>query len=543
MSDVVRNYTWGNNLRKRRRDLRHRGTGIAKFMIPVLLLLLIWGVWATRNNYDRTDFIPRDAAVELYACDIVAKHAKVAQSALGNLIPESTEARQYWEQITGELPAPEWLINNMSADVCHVYTTTSEHMENIVVTTQMTRIGRVAEWILRLYSGMEKDFAGGLQLYHVPDSSLYYAVRGRVLIASLSRSRLIRALTLPEDETLNPDVYAENIRKAKQTDVLVCMQSTVADITIPFSSMEIALRLKPDTVLMSFQGNLEQEFMSRYAPFLKELTPQKLPEPFDCMATASVNFGMPLREVIEELRGVHPMLENIAIYLESDQDTESTLAPVADVMTLFKEALCITGTKTRIAWVGMNPYEMFPTPSLAASFNADTDTVLALFERITPSSEVKSEVDLTLRLDEEMLLAYSPVVGGNSIEPAVASYGNGILISASATLARELTKSPQLLQSHEKQGNLFLSVEPHPVVVAYVDAAREFAISGLLRGYDQASFEEAAQPFLDIASQVDSLTLFSACNQGAIQVNMKMEIGARRDSPDTASPESGDANE
>jgi len=543
MSDVVRNYNRGGTVRRRRQGLRRHGTGIAKFLIPPLILLSFWVFWATRNNYDRSSFIPENPAVEIYIYDVVAKHSRIAVSNLGELIPESAQARQYWEKLSGELPAPEWLINNLSTDLCHLYGASFERPEEMIITTQMTRIGRIAEWVIRFYTDIEKDAAGGLNLYSVPNFNLYYAVRGRVLIASFSRNQLIRALTLRTEDTVTQERLDENISKARVSDIFLCIPESESEPPLPFTNMEATIHIEPTNTVIAFQGVLAPEFITDYAPFMATVTPQKLPEPFDCMATAGINLGIPFRDIIEQLREVHPVFEGMSDFLKSAPDSEATLSSVADITSLFREALRVTGSKTRIACFGMEPYEMLPMPYLAASFNADTDAVLALFERIEPFSGVVEEVDTTLRLDEDILLAYSPVIGGQAIKPTIASYGGGMLISSSATLARELTKSPQLLQTYSEEGNLYLAAKPYPVTVACVDAARELAFSGLLRGHNETSLNETAQPFLDAASKVDNITLFSSCNRGLIRMNMKLDMAASRDSAEASATESGNANE
>lgn len=544
MSEVVRNYTWGGNPSRRRRDLRRRGKGLAKFMLPLMLVLLALALWLTRDNYDRESFIPADASVEIYVHDVVEKVSEKLSSRVFTLVPESTGARRIIDALKEELPAPEWLLNNLSDDVCHIYGTGFESMDEMVVTTHMTRIGGIAERLMRLSSSGQEDFAGGLNLRYVPDAGVYYAVRGRTLLFSLSRERLIRALTLHPEETLTADQFNEGIRKAAGADIFCSVDATAWSLEAkPFERLDIAFRIEPDAARVSVQGNLSPAFIEQYAPFLKNLMPRKLPAPFDSMVAISADFGVPFVEMLVKLGNGFPAVASFAEFLTVSSDETVMASTVEDAQTLFKEALSLAGARTRIGWFGMESYEMLPAPLLAATFESGTDGVLALFERIVPSTTVNSDVDLTLRLDEEHLMAYTPIIGGASFEPTVASYAGGLLFSTSATLARELVESTQLVQTYSEEGNLYIELRPQPVATACYDAAHELALSGLLRDYNEQTLQEAAKPVLAVAAAVDRIAVFASSDKGALQVNMKIGMSAVAEAAPEAESQTQKMNE
>ena len=544
MSEVVRNYTWGGNPRKRRRDLRRRGTGIAKFTLPLLVILLITGIWLTRDNYEREGFIPADAPVEIYIHDITAKRLKIMESSLQSLVPESSDTRRLLEQLSADLPVPEWLINNLSADLCHIYSPAYDRMDEVVVTTNMSRIGCLTERIMRFFARIEPDFAGGLHLRHIQDAGLYYAVRGRVLLISPSRKSLIHALTLSPDDSLPADRFQESFHQSKSADVFVCLQNEAWPFAVkPFEELSMAIMLEEGTSLLSLNGTFSDTFMRQYAPVLATMTPQQLPTPFTSMASASINLGAPLLAVLQEMSPSFPGLDGIFQMIAPDTSDVDISPPIADAPSLFREAVRITGARTRIGWFGIDPYEMLPAPLLAATFEVDTDNVLALFERITPSTEVRSEVDLTLRLDKDILMAYSPVIGGENFEPAVVSYGRGLLFSSSAKLGRELIESTQLSESYPQPGNVYVQLKPSPIATACLDAARELAFSGMLRGHTESSIEAIASPLIATTSAVDSVVLLAACDKGQLQINMKLVMAQPSDATAEPESESGVPNE
>jgi hypothetical protein len=544
MSEVLRNYTWGGNLRKRRRDLRRRGTGIAKFMLPLLFVLLIAGIWLTRDNYEREGFIPADAPIEIYIHDVIGKRSKIVESNLHSLVPESSDTRRLLEQLSGDLPVPAWLINNLSADLCHLYSPGYDRMDEVIITTQMSRIGCLTERIMRFSSRIEHDFAGGLHLRRVQDAEMYYAVRGRVLLISPSRERLVHALTLSPGDSMSEERFQDGFQNSKGTDVFVCMQSEAWPFAVkPFEKLNVAIKLEPGTSLLSVNGTFANEFMTHYAPFLADLTPQQLPTPFNSMASTSINLGTPLHTVIKEMSESFPGLDSVNKMLFPDASEADVPLPIADAPSLFREAFHLTGARTRIGWFGVDPYEMLPAPLLAATFEVNTDAVLALFERITPSTDVQSEVDLTLRLDKDILMAYSPIIGGENFEPAIGSYGRGLLFSSSAKLGRELIESTQLSESYPQPGNLYVQLKPSPIATACLDAARELAFSGMLRGHTESSIEAMASPLIATTSTMDSVVLLAACDHGQLQMNMKLVMDQALAGSAEPESENGASNE
>ncbi len=536
MNDVVRNYTWGNNSRRRRRNLRQRGLGCAKFLLPVAVVALLWSLWLARDNFDPNGFIPADSGVEIYINDIMDKRADILNSRVFALLPPSSEARQTVNMLADDLPVPEWLLNNLSAGLFHISAPAVNRMDALVVSTRMTRIGRLTERLMRFVPAVEQDYAGGLRLRHVPEAGIYYAARGRTLLVSMSRDSLIHALTLEEDTALDADKYSEGVHMATGADLFCRVDADAWPFDdMPFAQLDIALRIEQDAARVLVQGGLSPLFMERYAPFLSTLTPQRLPVPLDGIATISAATHIPLPALTAELAESFPAVAPVAAFfaspapdtdaIEGDTEEPEDQALIADLPTLIQQALTGSGTTLRIAWHGVDPFEMFPVPLLTATFDGDTDHVLALFEQLAPDPGVVSGVDLAPRLDEEFMLAYAPFVGGYAIEPAVTIYGDGMLLSTSAALARELLASAPLTQTHPQEGNLYVGVAPYAAANAVLDVAREFAVSGLLRNYHtEAALEAAAQPWLDTAATIDDMVLLVSCDSGAVRAELKLTM-------------------
>ncbi len=536
MNDVVRNYTWGN-LKRRRRSVHHRSRGLAKFLLPVFAVMIVGYLWLTRDNYMPNEFIPADSGVEIYMLNPVDKRTDIFSSRVFSLAPEGSEAHGVVNQLAGELPLPEWLLNNICAGPFHVSAASADHLGDAVIMTRMTRVGTLTSRLASFAPQVHVEYTGGLRLRYIPDASLYYAVRGRTLLVSMSRNRLVYALTLHPTNALEASQYRQGVLAATQADLFCRLGPEAFPWTPPvFAQMETALRVGSDTVHLTTNGTLSPAFTEHYTPFLATLTPQPLPMPLDGFLTTSVAANMDLPALLTHLSESLPALAAAAEMLAEPQPEDMTAELIEDMQTLLQQALRSTGSRMRFAWSDLDPYEMMPAPLISATFDINTYDVIALFERVAPAPEVSSGVDLAPRLDEEHMLAYAPFVGGEAIEPAITLYANGMLVSSSANLAREQLRTAPLTETYPQDGNLFLRIQPHPMATAIVDVAREFAASGLLRAHTEPSLEAAAAPWLDAVEAIDSVVLFAYGDNGQLHADLTLTMHDASDTPNAATP-------
>lgn len=531
MNDVVRNYTWGGSLRRRRRSLRRRGRGIAKFVLPILALFVLWALWLTRDVYDMAGFIPEDRQIEIYVNNIVERRADIAGSRVWELVPTQTAARRMVDTVTRQAPVPEWILNNLNTGVFHVSGPGLSAPDNLVALTRMTRIGCLAERLVRYTAPIRKDHAGGLKMRHIPEAGLYYAVRGRILLLSFSRDSLVRALTLSPELTLGEAQFQEGVRMAAGADVYCRVDADAWTLPErPFDQLAFALRIEPDAARLVVHGTVSDEFRRRHANILDALGPRKLPAPLDGIAVISADFGMPLPELAREVAaaaGLDATWAQWSSLLETDADPA---APINDMQTLVLQAMQHTGSTMRLAWFGMDAFEMVPAPQIAATFNARAETMLALFERIAPAPPGNVAYDLAPRLEEELFLAYAPFIGGPSLEPTIAAYGQGMIIASSIALARELQESSMLGMDYQMEGNLYAAITPLPAFDAGMNALQELAASGLLRAHTEQTIREARASWRDTAAAVSEIALLAAYDQGDLRAELKLCLAAEQPS-------------
>ena len=536
MSDVVRNYSWGGSASKRRRMLRRHGTGIAKFLLPVIVVLLVWMLWTTRDSHDMISFISRDHNYEVYINNVIDRRHDIVKSSVWRLLPAESTARSVLDALAGDLPVPEWLLNNMNSGLCHISGPDLENLEAVLVVTRMTRIGCVAERIARLFPAVRHDLAGGLNIYHVPDAGVYYAVRGRTFLLTASRNRLVRALTLEPSDAVSPEEFSEGIRMAGGADIYCrVMPGAWPALSDTIDEMAFAIRFESDSARLMVQAGLTPAFREAYGSLLPATSAEPLPAPFDGMAAISIDLGRPLPEFLEALEDKYRDSPAFPEWFWSSLKIQEDPGIITSFQPLMASIIQTSGSQIRLGWFGMDPMEMLPVPLLAATFDTDSDRVLFLFENILDDAPPSTEMfDLFPRLNEELMLVHAPFVGGPNMEPTLAKFREGIIMSTSLLLAMELQESPRIVGDFNQVGNLYACLRPLEVSEALVAAAHELAVSGLLRGYTGETFESEVKNWVDSAAAVREAALLASWSEGKVRAELKLTMRDAQSGRDTA---------
>ena len=525
MSEVVRNYSWGRNSSKRRRLIRRHGKGIAKFLVPVFVVVLVIGIWITRDNYPASLFVAKENRVEIYINNPVARRTDLLNSNILGLLPENFGLRRAVEAFSGDLPIPEWLLNNVSSGLCHISSPNLDHMDRAIVVTSMTRIGCIAERIARFLPAVERDYAGGLHVYHVRDAGLFYAVRGRTFVLSASRDSLIQALTRTATDTLTPVEFEERLRLGEGADIFCRILSEAVPLPgRPFDQLSFAVRFEPESTRFLMQGDFSSDFLERYGTLFPEKGEKPLPAPFDSIVSVSLDFGKPLPEVLDSLAQVFKDSNAIPGWIWESYKLKEGLDTVTSLQPLIASIIQASGPRLRLGWFGIDSNEMVPAPLVAATCETDTDQVLLLFEGIPELPPSSEEIDLVPRVNAEQMLVHVPFVGGPNLKPTLLTFKEGIIFSSSLPLALDLQKDPHLVPEFKQQGNLYVCVKPPEAAKCVLDAAREVAFSGLLRGYTSDSLELAAKPWMTAASTMREAEVLASWSGGSVRAEIKLSM-------------------
>ncbi len=532
MSETVRNYSRGSVASRRWRGGRKRGVGLAKFLLPLLIVAAACFFWITRDNHPMESFISRDRSYEAYINNIVNRRRDVFSSSVWRLLPEDSQVRLIMDRVGGDLPVPEWLLNNLSAGLCHISGVNSEFPGGVLAATRMTRIGCLAERMARLLPGVKNDYTGGLGLHHISDAGLFYAVRGRTLLLTASRDRLIHALTLAEADALSRQEFEDGIRMAGSADVYCRLASkAIAASSPPFKGLDIVVRFEENDARLLIQGDFSQEFVNNYGILFGEESGQPLPAPLDGLVSISLDLGRPLPKYLDALAHVFKDTDIAPawlwnIFAPSGEDTIIT-----SMQPLISAVVQKSGSRVRLGWFGFDHLEMAPAPLVAAVFEAKTDPILNLYEGIVAPPQKPQEIDLAPRLNREEMTVYVPFVGGANLKPTLAPFERGFILSSSYPLATNIKNSSALKADFNQSGNLFVCIRPREAVESLCNVARELAFSGLLRGYTPDTLEAAIVPWMASASSIRDAVLLASWDGEKLEAQVKISMQPQDEIP------------
>lgn len=522
MSDVLRNYSWGGNPRKRRRDLRRRAGRVGGWVLVAAALLLAAALWTTRNSHDMGGLVPADGAVHASVDEIMRKRDLLARSRIWDLFPEESAARGAAKAATGELPVPEWLLNNLSTGVSHWVSPRLDDFSEVLLVTRMTRIGCLAAKLSRFLPGIEGDHAGGLRLCKVADAGLYYAVRGRILLASPSRRALVHALTLDGKEALGEGALKAWVAGATGADLFGRIDpATHALLSGWFDRVEFTLRVAPEGASAAVRAHLNDGRRGMFAAQLQGVSPQRLTAPPSGPLALSASLGLPLREALPRVAAVMGREAAVAAFLEAP--APDTAAPWGAFAGLARAVLLQAGSGLRLSWRGMDVDEMVPVPLVVATVDGGAEALAALRESPPAPPKDNPEIDWIPRVEPETGIIHVPLVGGPSIEPTFAEYGGGVLVSSSLDDARAvLGGAPP--ETIEQSGNLYLSMRPDQVMDAVGEAGSELATFGFLRDHTPESFLGLLVPWREIAAKINVVSLLAGYESDELQVSAWMQM-------------------
>ncbi len=522
MSEALRGYEAAGGTRRRRRRRSFRGfKGLGNF---VLLCVVVAGafLWITRDSYSARRMIPAGQAYNIALADLINNSSSIAGSSiLWSLLP-GEKAAEASQALGGNSDLPPWVMNNLIGRTCYLIGNDLTNQQDYLFISKMSRVGRLLSWADRFVPGIEHDRAGGLQLRHLAKGGLYYAIRGRNLIASPSREALIHALTLTEDAMLSPDAMASLEAKpggAEQVRGFVALPPDAPGGNI-VHTVSFALRASEGEVHAQWRGVLSEAWAARMAPLLSGASPQTLLPPPPGMLGISANFGKQANDVAAALGQItgKPLLP------EPPAEGAPVTAWTRNASQL-QGLLGLLGPGIRVSCHGVDLNELVPVPELVAAFDAEPAIVEGLLAQLQAPPDAKPW-DSYPRYDAQTRQVRVPMFGGPSIEPTFGVYGNSLLASSSATVAAELLGQAPNAQPLPARGNLFIRIEPLPCVQAIADAGQLLCEENLLKGYTSETFSEASKQWLERAGAIQEATLNLAAENGEISGELLIKSNA-----------------
>lgn len=530
MSQAVRTLAEADVYVRRYTSRRQRRRAVRNVVLVILLAIAGWFFWATRDNWPMARFVPKDPAFQLCATDLLLNRTEIAASRVWDLAPNQAQVADIRKAMAGNFGLPEWVINNLIYGLGLVSGADLATPQNSVFVTRISRIGCVLEKFRGFAKIIEDDPAGGLEIRHVVIADAYYAIRGRVLIASQSRDTLIHALTLHDNEALSEDEFAKVQQAAMGRNLLATLRPNGQDaLGASFDRAEMTLALNRDTVQLDCKAIPRDTFAPALNAIFGSGKIPALPAPVQGVAELSLDFGRPFPEVWSGLLLAFP--ENDA--LQSARKTFAGIAEGAgDKAPLLDKALGSLGTGFSLSITGVDPYEIVPMPQIIARLDAPHSAGYNVLLRAgLPKAPVADESAMKPYFDDVAKFGLYPFAGGPSMHPSLGFKDDKILFASSAALMRDYLGGNTAVSTSDGEGHALLRVRVAPATAMVFDILQEFAQDNFIRGYNAETFKALADEWKTRAALTGDLTALLAYTNGALQLRVTLEMA-----PEAAAP-------
>jgi len=531
LSDTPRMLSYSGGARRRQR----RPPFFRWVFLLATVAMIAWVAWVTRDAYPMAAVVPADNVYELYVVDFLDKRKVAAASPVWQLFPQEHDVRAWPETLASDHGAPEWVRNNLVAGPLYVGGRDVDGFSDPVGVAEMSRIGCLIERFRRFFLDTESDWAGGLALRRIPSFDLYYAVRGRVLVASPSRDAIVRALTVAPENTIPTarlDALRERARGASAA-VRYAHAGAAAPEALPVRSLIASIRFEPGALTVNARAQWTTVFAEQLAP-LTAATPRALPEPPDGPVAISADLGLPLPAALAHMWGVwDPDFDAAPVWrpmFRADGLPEA-LAPDR----VFEGVLDNAGTAWRLVWHGIDRNAMAPLPVIGATVDAGNVNLAAQFDALPSPPPDIMPWDMVLRYDPETGRMSLPMPDGPALEPTATVRDGELVFSSSRIMADHMIAQPAAASGRDApEGNVLLVVQPETAVRTIIDAGADLARGGYIRDHTEASFREAARAWLDPARGLTALRLFARNIDGAVALELRVGFAESTGNTDAA---------
>ena len=521
MSDVVRSYSSGAKPRRRPRR-RRRVTLLA--LLALVCFALFWCAYVTRDTHRIPALVPAAQTYQVYLNDALNKRAPLLNSSVWALLPEDSPYAALRQRFASELPLPEWIANNLLYGVCLLSGQDLTTFSDAIFVTKMSRVGCLIEQFRFVFDDIGHDHAGGLELSVLPGGAGFYAVRGRVLVASASRQALIRALTLTDQDALPETEFARGVAGAMERDVFATLHPRVQDpMGDTFDAIDVTLQVRPDGLALAAVGSLREDARTRLAPVLGPMTEGHASAPAGGLLTVALDAGQPLPDLLAKLDTLlskdreTSLVEPVVRLLGAP--TESA-PPLARLLPAFAQTITGPGW---VQWQGATLNAMLPLPVLLGAFEADEVAVtetMAAFATMPTDAEI--DPYYIPRYDETQGVVHVPLIGGPEIEPTV-GYRNGRLcLSNSRPVLEAMLADDARPEAPAASANILLRLQPAPACECVAAIGQQIADAGMLRGFSADAFRTYAADRCRQAAKVKEISLALAHDRG--QVKLRADV-------------------
>lgn len=512
MSETVRSYT-----RVSPRTYRPPGRSRSgKWILLIVVIALIVGglAWLTRDSQPIANFFPRDQRLGAVINNPIECRSRIVASPLWSALPDDARLANLPELLMQNFGMPEWVLNNLVRERIYVAANDLDTFSDVVCLSRMTRLGALFERTFSLIGWVDYDSSGGLALRHLPDEEIYYAVRGRVLVASPSRDTLIEALTLPAEAAITEDDLQALGQHGPEDVQGIYVLDAESLLGRNFAHVGFAVKVVADETRLDLRAVPHENAPRLFRELIADASPRDLAEPPPGLAALSLDFGRPAADVWKAAlaaAGQSGWPGQI-----DDMMMEAEVRNWADVRDLLVNLTGSQGPGVRVALAGIETDEFVPLPELAFTFDADRNSVMELLAVASQPSPGDEGWAMWPRYDAAIQRLYIPMAGGPALEPTAGVYGDGLLLASSRRVGDDLLGRAYERRPTTKPGNLYLRLNPQAFVEQCVEAGRLLAEDGLLRGYSTETFDDQAARWQRAAAAVESTWGIARAESGTV---------------------------
>lgn len=500
MTDVVRNYSAGRTRRRSRSGSRSHSA----VLIPIIgaAVFAAYAFWISRDLYALNEFIERDPEVSLYISRPLDYREEIAAADIWNVFPANHEARSIPDLLRKDWGMREWIQRNAIGSEAYVYS----NEEGLLFLTRMSPVGVLTERAYRKLPRVKIEETGGLGIRYYADEEMYYAVRGRILLASSTRRSLIRALTLNESERAS-----EWHRPGSGTDGHVGGQVRLGEDATQMSSIRFALRFDEEQFDGRFRIELNDDWKLRLDPLFSESRPEPIGGIYPGPLRVAASLELPIRDLVGVLDDV--VRRDPSWQSEWDawaSETEGTMGP------LLTSWLGDTESRFSMVWQDVDLNQVVPVPEAAIRVHGNEGKFADAFGQLPPPPTDAALDDGLAYYDSEAGRAEFPLTTGSGTLPVAHQVSGGLLLATSRTLSENLAGAPSLGLDAPDGANLYIGVDPEECIGLFEQAGLLLADEDLLVDHSVESLDELIREWSGRASFVNEAELWLSFVDGGI---------------------------
>ena len=501
-----------------------QGTGTLRVVSALAVAFIAFVIWVSRDTNPVHEFIALDHSIQLVVPRAMLNRERVAGTPIWSSVSKATRLARAHELLNEDFGFPEWVLRNLVGGDVIITGNDLDQMSDLLYITRMTAVGCVIQRAVRMRPGIKGEWAGGLEMRKFVGADIWYAARGRTLIASSSREALVRALTLRPEERTDEETVGRMMADAGAEDARGTLwPAPERALGRVFGSVHFAIRIEDDgRARLQAQGVFRQKWQERLSETLGDAEPRELRRPAAAPIAASGDFGVPMKELwltLGELLGSETMSDD----RWEDWEANGEQAPAAAALT---SLLGPAGPGFTMTWQGFDMNEMAPVPLIFGTVNADKGRVTEYLESLSGVPRSSANHATLAYYDAESELFHAPIMSGPSMEPTAAWHGDGLLFSTSRDVVQAiLAEAPAPRVTLRQRANLYLRIEPLACTQIITDAGRHLARDGLLRGYTVEEYRKAAAGWIEQASNIDEATIWLVVNKETVELDLHISPG------------------